>query len=53
MKLQVTAYDRTYTIEEPNDDQDIATMLEIFERILLAMGYVFDGTLDMVGTNNG
>ena len=52
MKIQVTAYETTYTIETPNDDQDITDMLEMFERMLLVMGYVFKGTLDLTYEEN-
>ena len=47
MKIQVTAYETTYTIETPNDDQDITEMADYFTRMLKVAGYVFDGELEL------
>ena len=45
MKIQITAYETTYTIETPHNDQHITDMADYFTRMLKVMGYVFDGEL--------
>lgn len=39
MKIQVTHYDKTVTIEEEANDHDIYQMVDIFKKICLAMGF--------------
>lgn len=39
MKISVTTYDTTYSIETPNDDLDIYQFFEKVESIAKSMGY--------------
>ena len=47
MKLAITQHDRTVTYELDGDEQSISEMLEVFEQMLKALGYIFDGTLTL------
>ena len=39
MKLALTMYNVTYTIETKNDDNDSEEMLELMKRLLVCAGY--------------
>lgn len=39
MKLSVTHYSETITIEKDSDDLDIYDLLDMVEHLMLAMGY--------------
>ena len=39
MKIQVTQYDTTYTIEQEADDLTLTELFEIFETMAVALGF--------------
>jgi hypothetical protein len=48
MKIILEHYEHKLTYEIDHDDVSLDSMLEIIERMLLADGYVFRGTLQIV-----
>ena len=48
MKIVIEQYSHTITYEVAHNDVSMEEMLEIFERILHATGYVFSGNLEIV-----
>ena len=43
MKITLTHYDETITIETDRDDLDLEEMCQMFKHLLLASGYSFNG----------
>lgn len=48
MKITIEHYGHKLTYEVEHDDVSLNNMLEILERMLLADGYVFKGTLQLI-----
>jgi hypothetical protein len=48
MKIEVTQYGRKISMDLAGDDQSLTEMVETFEDILKALGYVFDGHFTMI-----
>jgi hypothetical protein len=48
MKITIEQYEHTVTYSVKHNDVSMDEMLEIFERMLQATGYVFSGHLDIV-----
>ena len=49
MKLSLTVYDTTITIERPSDDQSAEDMRVLFRELLLAAGYHPASVDDVLG----
>ena len=48
MKITIEHYENKITHEVPYEDVSIDKMLEIIEGLLIATGYRFDGSLEIV-----
>ena len=48
MKIEVTQYDRKITMDLEGDDQTLSEVVGAFEDVLKALGYCYDGYLDIV-----
>lgn len=52
MKLTLTHYNKTVSIEVDNDDSDLTEMCSLIEQLLKGAGFNFDGHLEIVDGNN-